>query len=284
MPTSAVVARAMHEVIEPINSIAYFAPEPNDAWVELGIDPAVLGYFAGRAAPLNGAPAPVVAAMFFNFSPALVAGALQACWAVTTPQDVLAARARAMQALYERLEVPTDGVAEATELARRAMAAVDTAGRPLAAANTAVAASGLPLADLWQAVTTLREYRGDGHVALLTTSGLSPVEAVVLFANWQEAISQRFLRASRAIDDAAWEAGRAGLVERGWMDDDGLTVPGAAWRQELENRTDELATAPWEALGADDSRRLFDLLLPFARAAASAYPRPYELDGAFPEG
>ena len=213
-----------------------------------------------------------------------MAGALQACWAVTTPQDVLAARARAMQALYERLEVPTDGVAEATELARRAMGGVDTAGRPLAAANTAVPASGLPLADLWQALTTLREHRGDGHVALLTTSGLTPVEAVVLFATWQEGISQRFLQASRAIDDDTWEAGRAGLVERGWMDADGVTVPGAAWRQELENRTDELASAPWEALGDADTRRLFDLLLPMARAAAGAYPRPYELDVTFPEG
>lgn len=282
MPTPAAVAHAMHEVIEPINSVAYFSPEWNDAWTALGIEPAMLGYFAGRGAPFHDAPAAVVAATFFNFNPALVAGALQACWAVTTPQDALAARARAMQALFERLEVPTDGVAEATELARRAMASVDLAGRPLAAANTAVTASGLPLADLWQALTTLREYRGDGHVALLTTSGLTPVEAVIVFSTWQEGISQRFLRSSRAIDDAAWDAGVAALTERGWMDADGLTVAGAAWRQELETRTDELAAAPWDALGLEATRRLFDLLLPIGKAAAGAFPRPFDLDDSFP--
>ena len=85
---------------------------------------------------------------------------------------------------------------------------------------------GWPLADLWQALTTLREYRGDGHVAILTAAGLSPVEALVLYAGWQDDVSARFLQATRLWDDDAWEAAMAGLQARGLADDDGLTDHG----------------------------------------------------------
>lgn len=268
------LARAMHAVIEPLNSIAYFAPEVRDGWTQLGLEPVAQGYFGGRGAPLGPVSPSVLAAAFFNFNPAVVAMGVPSAWDVASPAQMLEARARGMQATLEALEVPTGDVAEATALARRAMTGVPTVGRVLAAANAAVPESGAPLADLWQAVHMLREYRGDGHVALLTIEGLDPVEALVLFAHWDARISRRFLQATRGWDDEDWDAATARLADRGLVDEQGLTESGQRYRDDLERRTDAAAVAPWGRLGEADSRRLWQLLQPMAAAAAAGYPRP----------
>ena len=70
-------------------------------------------------------------------------------------------------------------LAEALPLLRRAVAGCDAPGRVMAAANRdlwpVVAADLGPdgLAEAWQATTTLREHRGDGHVAALVVHGLA---------------------------------------------------------------------------------------------------------------
>ncbi len=281
--TSAVdLARAMHAVLEPIHAVAYFATEQQAAWESLGLEPRGQGYFAGRAAPLGRVEAGTVAATFGNFSPALVAMVVPAVWDVAEPEAVLRARAEGMQATFEALEVPTDGVVEATELARRAAEELDVSGRPLAAANREVIASGLPLADLWQALAVLREHRGDGHVALLVASGLSPVEALVLYVAWQGTVSRRFLQTTRGWDDAAWDAAVSELTEAGLLADGALTADGQGLRDQLEERTDELAAAPWQHLGEEDSRRLWELLQPIAAATAAGFPRPPTVPDRFP--
>lgn len=276
------LARAMHSVLEPINSVAYFAPQQAEAWERLGFDPRSQGYFAGRAAPFGRVDAGAVTAAFFNFSPAIVELMVPAVWAVADPDDVLAARADGMQATFEALEVPTDGVQEATELARRAAQGLTVGGRPLAAANLEVLPTGQPLADLWQAITVLREHRGDGHVALLVASGLTPTESLVLYDAWQDRVSRKFLQATRGWDDAAWDAAAAELTEAGLLDGAGLTPDGQGLRDQLEERTDELSAAPWQALGEDDSRRLWELVQPIAVAASAAYPRPFAVPDRFP--
>jgi hypothetical protein len=272
--TAPELAHAMHEVVEPIHAIAYFADECVQAWEALGLEPVGQGYVAGRAAPLGAVGPGPVAAVFFNFNPQLFELALPAAWEIATPAQVLAARAEAMQACLERLEVPTDDVEEATELARRAADGLFLGGRPLAAGNARVPASGRPLADLWQALAVLREHRGDGHVAVLTAAGLSPVEALVLYAEWQDTVSRRFLQATRLWSDEDWDTAIAGLRHRGLADDEGLTHTGFAYRRDLEVRTDAAAAAPWEALGEDATRRLWDLLRPMAAAVAQGYPKP----------
>lgn len=289
MATPAELARAMHTVIEPFHAIAYFASEWHDAWEGLGLEPVAQGYMAGRAAPLGAVGPGPVSAIFFNFNPALIEMALPAAWSIVSPAQVLGARAEAMQACVERLLAdspePTpseDEVAEATDLAERAMEGVFLGGRPLAAANARVPRSGLALADVWQAITTLREFRGDGHVALLTTAGLSPVEAIVLYTGWQDQVTRRFLQRSRLWDDEAWEAAVASLRDRGFADDEGLTNAGLAYRQDIEDRTDEAAGAPWASLGEDDTRRLWALLRPLAAAAAAGYPRPTSVPDTMP--
>ena len=72
----------------------------------------------------------------------------------------------------------------AAELARAAAeeASRRIEGRPLAAAHADVAWPAEPHLVLWHAQSILREYRGDGHIALLVVHGLSGVEALVTHA------------------------------------------------------------------------------------------------------
>lgn len=275
MSTPATLARAMHGVIEPCHAILYFAPEAVHAWEGLGLEPRGQGYVAGRAAPLGAIGPQTAAAVFYNFNPAMFDAALPAAWDLATPQAVLGARAQAIEGLYQRIKAPTEHLDAATDLARRAADAATTEGRPLAAANKGVEPPGLPFADLWQALTVVREHRGDGHVALLTAEGLAPVEALVLYAGWQDKVSRRFLQKSRMWDEEAWSQAAETLRHRGLLDGDGLTAEGQSLRDHLELRTDQLAMPVWDGLGHDASLALFDLLIPMVDALnhGEAFPR-----------
>ena len=125
-----------------------------------------------RAAPLGAVGPEVVTATFYNFAPSFVARKVPAVWDAVTPAAALEARLAGIDAAVPR--VLGEGwstsaeAAEAADLAGRAAGAVAPAGRPLAAANAGLPVPDAPHLALWQAVTTLREHRGDGHnVALL---------------------------------------------------------------------------------------------------------------------
>ncbi|MFJ8200764.1 hypothetical protein [Streptomyces sp. NPDC096152] len=264
------LARALWERYEPVHDLVYFAPEARRAADGLGMRGFWMGYFALRAAPLGPVPAPVVTSCFYVFHPDRVARALPDAWAYADPADVLAARAEAMDAALTRVLGP-DAVrgglmAEAADLAWEAAAAADTAGRVLGAANQALARPRQAHVRLWQALTTLREHRGDGHVAVLVAHGLGPVAAMVLKSAAGES-DATLLRETRKWDETAWRAAEDRLRTRGWLEEDGtLTATGAAGHAEVEALTDAAAEQPWAALGADRSARLADLLDPLVAA------------------
>ncbi|GAA3302817.1 hypothetical protein GCM10020295_49670 [Streptomyces cinereospinus] len=175
---------------------------------------------------------------------------------------MLAARERAVDRAYRTLfgdRVDSPGLAEAAALARRAAEAADTAGRPLAAANAALPWPDAPHLQLWHAATTLREHRGDGHLAALLVAGLGPAEARVSFAATGAASVERF--ASRGWSPGEWTAARDRLTARGLTHEDGTaTEAGRALRRQVEHHTDRLAAAPWDALGPEATARLTELL------------------------
>ncbi|WNM32411.1 hypothetical protein RKE30_19325 [Streptomyces sp. Li-HN-5-11] len=265
-----VSARALWERYEPVHDLVYFAPEVRLAADGLGLRGFWMGYFALRAAPLGPVSAPVVTSCFYVFHPDRVARALPDAWRYAAPADVLAAREEAVDAamirLFGRDTVTGSRMAEAADLAWTAAAAADTAGRVLGAANQALRRPEQPHVRLWQALTTLREHRGDGHVAVLVARGLGPVAAMVLKAAAGES-DGALLRQGRKWDMTAWRAAEAGLRERGWLGEDGtLTAAGAAVHADVEARTDAAAEQPWTALGKDGSARLAGLLEPLAKA------------------
>ncbi|CAL9334603.1 SCO6745 family protein [Streptomyces levis] len=263
------VARAMWERFEPVHQLVYFTAEVREAMDALGLRGYWMGYFAQRAAPLGPAPASVVSSCFYVFHPDRVARALPDAWALASPQQVIEARERAVDAamtgLFGAEVIASAELAEAADLAWEAARAADTAGRVLGAANQALPRPAQPHVRLWQALTTLREHRGDGHVAVLVGRRLGPVEALVLKSATGETDAE-FQRHIRQWDAGQWRLAQAELRGRGWIDGEGrLTDAGAAAHDAMEADTDDAAAVPWRTLGADGTTRLAHLLEPLAR-------------------
>jgi hypothetical protein len=250
----------MWHLTEPIHAVLYYAPEVFAAAEALGFATATRwpSYFAWRAAPLGAAGRHQVAAAFYSFSPHMVGDHVPDAWRVAAPEQILAARYSAMDAAMRSLlgaAIDDPGLEEAAGLARRAagVAAANSAGRPMAAANADLTWPAPPHLVVWQAVTILREHRGDGHVAALLTHGLDPTEALVSFAAIGAAPASVF--ESRGWTSDEWQAAAGRLRQRGLIDADGVaTAAGRDLRATVEQVTDDLAAAPWAALGPNVGR------------------------------
>ncbi|MGW1988840.1 SCO6745 family protein [Embleya sp. NPDC001921] len=260
------LVRRMWQTLEPLHALNYYSPEMFKEAEALGyaVHERWPAYFAMRAAALGAASAELVTSTFYSFSPAMVARYVPRAWEIADPTAVLAARLRAADAtlratLGERLHAPE--IAEAAALTREAAEAADTAGRPLAAAHAALPWASEPHLVLWQAITRLREHRGDGHIAALVTHRLDGVEALVSHSAAGAAPAEIF--ASRQWSAEEWDAARERLAARGWLAADGTaTEAGRTGRDSVEALTDELAAQPWQAIGATRAAHLADLILP----------------------
>jgi hypothetical protein len=247
------------------------------------------GYFAARAAPLGRVGHGPVAAAFYNFRPAMVARAVPACWDVVAPETLCRVRAiAAAEALGEVCSVQARTALLGTlPVLRRAAAACDGAGRVLAGANrslwpriaTALGTGGL--GEAWQHCTTLREHRGDGHVAALVVHGLDGLQAHVLAAG-TKAIPAELLRENRGWSEEEWDAAAAGLVGAGLLHADGrATDAGRTLHGEVEELTDELAAPAAAGLSDLALEDLYGALGACASDVAASglvpYPNPMGL-------
>jgi hypothetical protein len=283
-----VVARKMWRTLEPYHGMIYFTPRAAEAYAELGVTGRA-GYFASRAAPMGAVSAEVVVATFFNFHPELVGRAIPGAWELTTPAAIVEARfAAADRALTELLGAEVVGsteMREAAEAAQRAADACTAEGRPLYAGHTGLDWPTAPHMVLWHAVTLLREFRGDGHVAALLVADVDGCEALVSHAAAAAGdggtVTAQVLKLSRAWPDDEWRAAEERLRSRGWIGGDGrFTEKGAAAREQIEAATDERAMAPWKALGQDAADRLRARVRPWSRTiSASGVFRTDPTDG-----
>jgi Helix-turn-helix family len=270
------IARKTWRTLEPIHGAIYFVPEAREEYAALGIADRMEGYFASRAAPMGAVPASVVIATFFNFDRELVRRSMDGLWGRVTPESMTAARLRAADRMLRRLApdvVGTSDMTEAAELARAAaLAACERPeGRPLFAGHASLAWPDEPHLVLWHAQSLLREFRGDGHIAALAVEGLNGCEALVTHAAAGD-VSAEILRATRQRTGDDWLAAEERLRSIGWLDPDlAFTDLGRERRAWIEQRTDELAAAPYDAIGADGCARLRELARPVSAAMASAF-------------
>ncbi|MCZ2824489.1 MULTISPECIES: SCO6745 family protein [unclassified Modestobacter] len=265
-------ARRLWSLGEPFHALTYFADEARTAYAEAGVRGFWAGYFAGRAAPLGPVGPALVTATFGSFAPEFVARRVPDVWTATSPAAALAARLAGVDAAVHRSLSEWLGSPEAEEaatLARRAAEAVDVLGRPLAAANADVPWPVEPHLVLWQALTTLREHRGDGHLAVLLQHELLGLPALVLTAAAGTS-SADWLQKARGWSPEQWAACAEELTGRGLLADGELTPEGVALRQAVEADTDRLAQGPWTALGQDGCDRLAELLTSVRRAIVAA--------------
>jgi hypothetical protein len=266
-------ARRLWALGEPFHALIYFADESRAVGEAAGLTGFWNGYFAFRAAPLGPVGPAVVSAVFYNFAPAFVARRVPAVWEALPPAAALKARLRGVDAAVRRVVgeewVVSSGAAEAARLARVAAEAVQPPGRPLAAANAALDWPDAPHLVLWQALTTLREHRGEGHNVALQEREVGGTAAHVL-ASAAGRTDREWLMRARGWDDAAWAAAVDDLTGRGWLSaDEQLTAEGSAMVALIEADTDRLALDPWRALTDAESERLAGLLAPVRRAVVT---------------
>jgi hypothetical protein len=274
-------ARRLWARYELIHDLTYFSPHALARAKDLGMLGFWMGYFAMRSAPLGRVDPAVVTATFFGFHPSRVARALPDAWLHTTPEQALAARVEGVEAAIASIGPDPSVVERAADLLCQAADAADTAGRSLAAANQAVAPPESAAGRLWQATATLREHRGDGHIAALVAAGVTPAESHHLKIAAGESDSEA-LRLGRGFPDDEWQRGADALAERGWLGEGGrLTAAGRQAHADIEATTDRLATAPWDAMGPAATQELLTLIDPIARAVASSglipWPNPVGL-------
>ena len=256
------MARRFFDRLEPVHAVTYFAPEARAALDGLGYKGFWMGYFAARSAPFGAVAPEVVTAAFYNFAPHRVAKALPAAWDIAPPAAALQARTESAVAALRRYGVGGgDDVVTAAELAAKAARSAPMDGRALFAANAALDWPDEPLAKLWHATTLLREQRGDGHVAVLTASGISGRESNVLHAAAGRVPREMIMR-SRDYDDEQWRFYSDRLAERGLLDGDDLTDAGRALKQRIEDGTDRLSLPVLDSLDDDEVEALFRALTP----------------------
>lgn len=268
------LGRAVWQFGEFVHAVIYYAPERRTATDELGLKGGWMSYFGCRAAPLGAAEAPVVAALFYNFAPSMVARSIPDAWHYASPAALLDARSNAMDRALRRVlgddAVGSTAVARAAELASAAVAGCDMTGRAMGAANQAVAAPDEPHLRLWQALTAIREHRGDGHVHNLVNAGVAPSHALVLQAATGRS-PEDGLRSNRGWSDDDWAAAAQALADRGLVDGNRrITAAGIELRQRIEDETDRLAAPIVTAIGDDAAGELVSLLRPLAAAVVEA--------------
>jgi hypothetical protein len=267
------LARKLHRTLEPYHGVIYFSREAAERYRALGLTDRQMGYFASRAAAMGPVPGEVVVATFFNFAPAEVLRCIPAAWDLASPADLLEARLAGIDATLRRIlgdDVEGAEVAEAADLARTAAEACTPEGRPLYAGHASLPWPEPPHLVLWHALSLLREHRGDGHIAAMVVEGVDGCEALVIHGATGE-VPAEVLKSSRVRTDDDWAAAEARLRERGWLAADGtLTDAGRAHRQWVEDRTDQLAVAPWQHLGLEGCTRLRELVRPRSKAIVAS--------------
>ncbi len=260
-----------HMAINMAHRLVYFVPEAAEEYAALGVTGRG-GYFASRVAPLGAVANEVIVATFYNFAPRAVISAMPGVWSATTPTALQDARFRAVDRSLKRIGFtmsPTD-LEEARSIIDPVVAGLDYAGKPLAAANAAIALPTDPLLALWQQITIIREWRGDAHISLLVANGIGPCQCMVLQVG-----TGRFplavTMATREWNQEEWAEAVSALNVRGWVDGDGaMTAEGTAAREEIEDDTNRLCEPIWNVVGEAKTQRLAELIWPIHKAVEAA--------------
>jgi hypothetical protein len=271
-----VFAREFWKRIEPIHAVTYFAPESTEAARVAGLRGFWMGYFGFRAAPLGRVSAGVVEAAFANFDSNMVRRAIPDAWDFANPNGLTLIRATAAAAALRRIAPEVEQVAmHLNALFEAVIAKAQPIGRPLFAANRGLERLDDPVERFWQNCTTLREHRGDGHVAALAVADIGGCEAHLLLS------ADHGLPPAVFFDSRGWTPEQqrhatTALQERGLFDGDGITTKGRSIRSRVETTTDALASAPFDGVLDQAGRKeLLSTLTPIATIIAKSGTLPF---------
>lgn len=265
-------ARRLWQSAETIHAVTYFHPLSHEAIGAAGAKGFWMGYFAARMAPMGAIGPAVATAVCCNFSPARTERALPDAWSFVSPAAALEARRSGAEQALVACGVDTAAATRAAAALESLVTSLDPSGRPLAGANLDLDLPAEGISRLWQLCTTLREHRGDGHVALLVAADLDGCEANVL-ATAVSGLDAAILRDTRAWTVEQWQGAIDRLADRELVHPDGsATEAGRQLRSEIERRTDELAARSY---GDADLDGLTEQLAPLARSVLDAGVLPF---------
>jgi hypothetical protein len=268
------VARALG----PMFAVPMVAPEAVDRFVAIGFDRDEWAerYFAFRSAQLGRATPETVIATYFNFAPRRIHRYFPRVWEIADPAVVLEVLMDSVDAAMGRALVDFTDTPELLELAGLLGEAAASAfehpeGRGLFAGLAGIPWPDAPHAQIWLGMHALREFRGDGHVAVLTASGLTGIEALVLHAG-TGLVPPDLLRSSRAWPQDVWDETVEELRGRGLITSDEvrLSEVGQMYRGQLETQTDELTMPAYARIGQTGAERILELAPPIVAAVTSA--------------
>ena len=256
---SARASLASHRLIGWI----YWDQDAIARYTALGV-PNGLGYYiASRSAPLASAGNDVVTAAFYSIRKEFIDLCLDEARKHTTFEDAYRVRneavARGLREYAPEIVVPLG------ELAARLWDAADSlplARHPLYAVHRSWPRCQDDAAlSAWLAVNCIREWRGDTHFELLASNEISGVQAGLLHDAFL-GYPGDWIPRSRGADDAQLEQAWAALDERGFVSDGRINAAGLAFREQIEDTTNELCEKAWRNLGEDLTLKYVELIEP----------------------
>ena len=242
----------------------YWDPTAIANYTNLSI-PNGLGYYVvSRSAPLASAGGDAVVAAFYSIRADFIRLCVDFALQHSTTAAISDARNLAVGDGLRR--IAPDICDELASMSSELWVAVDVlplSGRVLFAAHRSWPRPDDQLLSAWLAVNCIREWRGDTHFAILAAENISGVQAGLLDNAWRGYPSEWIPR-SRGADDADLAIAYAGLAERGFVSGTEITAAGVAFRQQVEDRTDDMATAAWKLLGESATLKFVSLIEPIS--------------------
>jgi hypothetical protein len=241
----------------------FWDPTAKDNLEALGVPGGMGHYIVNRGAPLCPAgPEALFAAYytihreFVHFAWNHTAQYISDWRAVSTARDaaVLSGLQRMTPEIIEplgKLAAPLWDVVDALPASGRVLfAAHKSWPRPEHAALSA-----------WNALNTIREWRGDTHFGILVSEDIGLVEAGLLHDAWM-GYPKEWIPRSRGADDVSINAALRTLEQRGFVTDGEVNDAGVAYRQQLEEKTDALHEIAWRLLGEEKTMQFLSLVEP----------------------
>jgi hypothetical protein len=176
--------------------------------------------------------------------------------------DVTVARDAAVRAGTEEMTPQIiDPLGKLADALWATVDALPASGRVLFAAHKSWPRPSDPFMSAWNALNTIREWRGDTHFGILLNDNIGVVEAGLLHDAWM-GYPKEWIPRSRGADDAEITSALDNLSSRGFVTDGVINDAGVEYRIELETRTDTLCEIAWRQFGEDNTLALLNILEP----------------------
>ncbi len=240
----------------------YWDPRAIANYEALGVPDGFGYYVSTRAATLGKAGNKAVSASFYSIHPDFIKASLDNCLEHTTFEKAAGARDAAVAPGLQQLTPEIcEPLATMSPALWNAAEKLPLSGRALFASLLDWPRHEDPLTSAWLAVNAIREWRGDTHWAIMTSENIDGTMAGIL-DNAKHNYDDQWLPRSRGADDEAISFAFKKLAERGLANGEEVTTKGLEFREELERKLNNMASAAWRNLGIDQTIQFLELIEP----------------------